>query len=77
MSEATDVVDIFMKGSVRKGVDAMVGETIEKHELKMYYPPTLNELKENNVKSIYLGDYVFWDHERQTEFLLILMVGEK
>ena len=70
MNEATDVVDIFMKGSVRKGADAMVDDTIEKHELKMYYPPTVDDLKNNKIKSIYLGDYVFWDHERQTEFLV-------
>ena len=70
MSSASDVVDIFMNGSVRKGPDNMVGDTIEKHEMKMYYPPSVEELNEKGIKSIYLGDYIFWDHERQTEFLV-------
>lgn len=70
MSDATHVCDIFMKGSVRTGPDAMVGPLIDKPELRMYYPPERQELVDKDIKAIYLGDYVFWDHERQTEFLV-------
>lgn len=70
MSDATHVCDIFMKGSVRNGPDSMVGDLIDKPELRMYYPPSKDELIKKDIKAIYLGDYVFWDHERQTEFLV-------
>jgi len=59
-----------MKGSVRSGPDAMVSDQISRAELRMMYPPTREELVESGIKAIYLGDYVFWDHERQTEFLI-------
>ncbi len=70
MESATNVYDIHMQGSVRTGPDAVIGEGIEKQEMVMFYPPSKEELIEHNIKSIYLGDYVFWDHERQTEFLI-------
>lgn len=70
MKSALNVCDIFMKGSVRKGPDAMVGSDLSKAELVMMYPPSKEELQETGITSIYLGDYVFWDHERQTEFLI-------
>jgi len=70
MKSATDIADIFMKGSVRSGPDAMVSDQISRAELRMMYPPTREELVESGIKAIYLGDYVFWDHERQTEFLI-------
>ena len=70
MTRAVDVVDIFMKGSIRTGPDAMVGDNIAKTELRMFYPPTREELEAAGIKAIYLGDYVFWDHEKQAEFLI-------
>jgi hypothetical protein len=70
MKSAVNVCDIFMKGSVRSGPDAMVGDDLSKAELVMMYPPSKQELQEKGISSIYLGDYVFWDHERQTEFLI-------
>ena len=70
MSSATNVCDIFMKGSVRTGPDAMVGDEISKDELVMMYPPSKEELQAKDIRAIYLGDFVFWDHERQTEFLV-------
>jgi len=70
MKSAADIADIFMEGSVRKGPDSMVGPDIEKQELRMFYPPSRDELIASGIQAIYLGDYVFWDHERQTEFLL-------
>ncbi len=70
MSSAAHVCDISMQGSVRTGPDAVVGHGITKAEMVLFYPPSKQELSENNISSIYLGDYIFWDHERQTEFLV-------
>jgi len=70
MKTAADIADIFMKGSVRSGPDAMVGQDIAKQEMRMMYPPTREELLNSGIKAIYLGDFVFWDQERQTEFLI-------
>ena len=70
MKSAVDIADIFMKGSVRSGPDAMVGEDITKAEMRMFYPPSREELIASGIQAIYLGDYVFWDQERQTEFLV-------
>lgn len=67
---AVDIFNIGMSGSIRKGPDAMVGEDIEKQEMVMFYPPSKEELEAQDVRCIYLGDYVFWDHERQKEFLV-------
>ena len=43
----------------------MVGNDILKQEMSLFYPPSKKELEEKNIQSIYLGDYIFWDHERQ------------
>lgn len=67
---AADIADIFMSQTIRNGPDAMVDENLKQSELRMFYPPTREELIESDIQSIYLGDYVFWDHERQTEFLV-------
>lgn len=70
MTSALNVCDIFMKGSVRTGPDAMIGNGIYRDEMVMMYPPSREELAEKGISAIYLGDFVFWDHERQTEFLI-------
>lgn len=70
MSSAVNVCDISMQGSVRTGPDAVLSDDITKPEMVMFYPPSKEELIEKDISAIYLGDYIFWDHERQTEFLV-------
>ncbi len=67
---AKDIAEIIMKGSARVGPEALVSESIKPEELKVMHPPTSDQLVASDIKSFYLGDYVFWDHERQTEFLV-------
>jgi N-acetyl sugar amidotransferase len=43
---------------------------IEKKDLSMFFPPSAEELNNAGVYGVFLGDYIFWDHERQTEFLV-------
>jgi N-acetyl sugar amidotransferase len=67
---AENIADIAMAGSVRKGPDSVVGSDIMKSELKLFYPPSREELVASGIQAIYLGDFVFWDQEKQTEFLV-------
>ena len=69
MNTASNLCDIFMNGSVRDGPNSMIDDEILKQELVLFYPPSKAELQSNNIQSIYLGDYVFWDHERQMNLL--------
>lgn len=70
MTNACNVVDIFMQGSIRKPPETMAKDGIDKSELVMFYPPSKEELTKHDIRAIYLGDYIFWDQERQTEFLI-------
>jgi len=47
----------------------MVGETLSSRDLYPYIVPSEEEMKSVGVWGIHLGDYIFWDDERQTEFL--------
>ena len=67
---ASKMYDVFMKISVHKGPEEMVSSEISKDELVMFYPPSKDELDKKKIQAIYLGDYIFWDQERQTEFLV-------
>lgn len=70
MTSACSVAEIHMAGSVRTGPDAVVGADISKAELAMFYPPSKVDLETAGIRAIYLGDYMFWDHEKQVEFLV-------
>ena len=67
---ASKMYDVFMKISVQKGPEKMVSKEISRDELVMFFPPSKKDLDKNHIKAIYLGDYIFWDQERQTEFLV-------
>ena len=47
----------------------MVDKKLSEKNLCLFFPPSDKQLSEAGVHGIYLGDYIFWDHERQTEFL--------
>lgn len=57
-------------GETRAPADEMIGAGIERKELNLFFPPTRTELEGAGIVGLYLGDYIFWDHERQTEFLV-------
>jgi len=69
VKSAVDIANVFLKGSIRSGADSMISENISKSELRMMYPPTREELLASGISALYLGDFMFWDHERQAEFL--------
>jgi hypothetical protein len=47
----------------------MVEDGESTRELKGYETPTAEEYASAEITGIHLGDYIFWDEERQTEFI--------
>jgi N-acetyl sugar amidotransferase len=64
--------DYFRKVSTKKGTDEMlrVNTSISKQEVPFFYPPSAEQFKESKLQGIFMGDYIFWDGEYFTEFLV-------
>lgn len=62
--------DYFTKVSARLTPDEMVGGDLTKKDLYPFQLPSYEEIEETGVWGIHLGDYMFWDDERQTEFII-------
>lgn len=61
----------WLKNSAKVTAEKMAGrEGLTMQELVLYRMPEREELEQAGVLGIFLGDYMFWDHERQTEFLV-------
>ena len=43
---------------------------ISKKDLSPLIYPALSEIKKNNLRGIYLGNYVLWDAKKQTEDMI-------
>jgi N-acetyl sugar amidotransferase len=65
-----DFIKVGLKESMKVKPDEMVGGDVSRKDLSMFFPPSAEELEEAGIYGIFLGDFVFWDHERQTEFLI-------
>lgn len=59
----------FLKTSAKKKSAEMVGDGIEMKDLNAYHIPSKKECDDVGINGIHLGDYMFWDDERQTEFI--------
>lgn len=55
--------------SARIKVDEFATEGLTVQELSPYRMPSWEEIARIGLFQLYLGDYIFWDGERQTEFL--------
>lgn len=55
--------------SARQDVDAMASKDLPARELEMFRYPSKEEYKNAGVEGFHLGDYMFWDEERHTEFI--------
>ncbi len=64
-----DFVKEGLKYSIKVPPKDMVDKKLSEKELCLFFPPSEKQLSEVGVHGIYLGDYIFWDHERQVEFL--------
>lgn len=61
--------DYFTKVSAKIYPEKMVCHDIELRELTGFQLPSYEEIDEAAVVGIHLGDYIFWDDERQMEFV--------
>ncbi len=61
--------DYFTKVSAKVYPEQMVSDTITLRELAPFKLPSYEEIEEVGVIGIHLGDYIFWDDERQMEFV--------
>ncbi len=63
--------DYFTKVSARKYPEEMVNERsgLTLKDMLPFELPTQEEIEAAGVSGIHLGDYLFWDEQRQTEFL--------
>lgn len=66
----TNVLSDGFNHSIKVPPKKMVDKKLSEKELCLFFPPSEKQLKKAKIHGIYLGDYIFWDHERQTEFLI-------
>jgi N-acetyl sugar amidotransferase len=61
--------DYFEKVSAKVSVTKMSDLDLPLHELAGYQQPDAKAYSSADIQGIHLGDYIFWDEERQTEFV--------
>lgn len=61
--------EYFTKVSAKLRPDQMVDEDLSAKDLYPFNVPSAEECERAGVFGIHLGDYLFWDEERQTEFV--------
>ena len=61
--------EYFTKVSAKKLPSEMVSDDITERDLTPFEVPSVEEIEEVGVFGIHLGDYIFWDDERQMEFV--------
>lgn len=61
--------DYFTKVSAKLTAEEMVCDYLTKKDLYPFELPSYEEIEETGVFGIHLGDYIFWDDERHTEFM--------
>ena len=63
--------DYFTKVSAKKTPEQIASAGhLSLKELEVFKLPTSQEIDESGIWGIHLGDYIFWDEERQTEFII-------
>lgn len=61
--------DYFTRVSAKLRPDEMVCDFLLERDLYPFNVPSVNDIEKAGVFGIHLGDYIFWDDERQTEFV--------
>ncbi len=59
----------FKSVSMKVDWSGMLGDNLTPRDLYPFQFPSIEELEAVGVRGIFLGDYMFWDGERQVEFL--------
>jgi len=61
--------DYFTKVSAKVYPEAMVNEDISLRDMAPFRLPSIEDIEAVGVSGIHLGDFIFWDDERQMEFV--------
>jgi len=61
--------DYFTKVSAKRYPEEMVNEEISLREMAAFKMPSVEDIESLGVVGIHLGDFIFWDDERQMEFV--------
>jgi N-acetyl sugar amidotransferase len=61
--------DYFTKVSAKRYPEEMVCESISLREMSPFQLPSVDEIEQIGIVGIHLGDFIFWDDERQMEFV--------
>lgn len=61
--------DYFTKMSARLTAEEMVDSELTAKDLHPFTIPSQQEIENTGVWGIHIGDYLFWDDERQTEWI--------
>lgn len=61
--------EYFTRVSAKKYPHEMVDENLSESDMRPFDMPSVEEIEAVGVRGIHLGDYIFWDDERQTEFI--------
>ena len=61
--------DYFTKVSARLTAEEMIGGDLSAKDLHPFELPSYEEIADTGVWGLHLGDYLFWDDERQTEWI--------
>ena len=61
--------DYFTKISARFYAEEMTDENINARDVLPYTLPSAQEIEKEEIIGIHLGDYMFWDDERQMEYV--------
>jgi N-acetyl sugar amidotransferase len=62
--------DYFQKVSAKIRPEDFVDDEIAEKELRKFKSLNPEEYQNSQILGIHLGDYIFWDEERQTEFVI-------
>jgi len=61
--------EYFLKVSAKVTANEMVCDDISERDVLPFQLPSVEDLERVGVTGIHLGDFIFWDDERQTEFV--------
>jgi N-acetyl sugar amidotransferase len=59
-----------LKISAKISADDLSDNNLKKSDLQIWRYPNLEDIKKLNVYYLHLGDFIFWDEQKQTEFII-------
>lgn len=61
--------DYFTKVSAKLTAKQMIDKNLSEKDLHPFKLPSFEDINDKKVSGIHLGDFIYWDEERQTEFI--------